>query len=86
MTTWKQEADPRRTSVGIKALGLVVVGLLLGALACYDGLRTVNQWLGRPAHLLFAALCFVRYRTGCVLKGDFTEAFRLPTRVRRLFR
>lgn len=73
----------RKTRVWIKALGLVVVGLLLFALACWDGARTLNRWLGRPLHLLFAAVCFVRYRLGCLLRGDWREAFRLPNRFTR---
>jgi hypothetical protein len=68
-----------RSAWWIKLLGLAVVGAILVALATLDGLRTANRWLGRPVH-------FVRYRTGCLLRGDWSEAFRLPTRMRRIFR
>jgi hypothetical protein len=68
----------------------VPLAILLSLLRMVPVLRRVHRVLRAPLWaplwLLRQAVSTVRYRGGCALRRDWREAFRLPTRVRRLFR
>jgi hypothetical protein len=83
---WNEPDLPFLLSIARYGHDDVPLAILLSLLRTVPVLRRARRVLRAPAWVLRQIVSTVRYRGGCALHGDWHEAFRLPTRVRRLFR